>query len=45
MTIAAIMSTMDHPHTQNDVHMARQRREASVHVVESRQEGNAQGGS
>jgi hypothetical protein len=36
MTIAAIMSTMDHPHTQNDVHMARQRREASVHVVEAR---------
>ena len=38
-------STMDHPHTQHDVYMARQRREASVHVVESLQEGNAQGGS
>ena len=39
------MSTMDHPHIQNDVDMARQRREASVHVVESRQESNAKGGS
>jgi hypothetical protein len=31
---------MDHPYIQNIVHMARQRREASVHVVESRQESN-----
>jgi hypothetical protein len=36
---------MDHPHIQNVVHMARQKREASVHVVEGRQEINAQGGS
>ena len=42
------MSTMDHPHIQNVVHdkgVVRQRREASVHVVEIRQESNAQGGS
>jgi len=36
---------MDHPHIQDAVHMARQRREATVHVVEGRQEGNAQGRS
>jgi hypothetical protein len=42
---AARVSTMDHPHIQNVVHMARQRREASVHVVKSRQESNAQEGS
>ena len=36
---------MDHPHIQDAVHMARQRREATVHVVEGRQEGNAEGGS
>ena len=43
--IVARMSTMDHPHIQKVAHMARQRLETSVHVVESSQESNAQGGS
>jgi ribonuclease HI len=38
------MLTMDHPHIQNVLHMARQRREASVHVVENRQESNDSAG-